>query len=494
MTTNDADAFAIRAAYRKQRNRNTLHLCAFGLLGGALLFVSDKPMGLWWLQLIAFAPLMWNIFRQRPSWSAAMVAGACFGAGYTAPLMHMLQFPFAPAIILEAWQSLMWALLFTAISLMVGLPPLRRIAAIAGAAVLTAWIDMTLMPAWGTAQLFTRVWSDVPAAMQIGAWTGPLGLVFVVVAVNASLAVVVARAGYWKQSLLALGSILVLWGAPAVQAYMAQPTGSITVAAMGWDLSDTYAERTTHPLRIMEDLYMPLLAKAAKQGAKLVVSPEMGFNLFANTKGPIKQQLAKLAKEHGVYLAVGYFDVDRNDNRLLFVAPDGTLLGEYRKTHLIYGLETYLAGDGSLQLHQVGDLALGGMICQDDNFTDLSRALHRAGADMVAVPTFDWKQVAPYHFENSRFRAVESRYGLIRAAWAGTSAIVDARGVVHASVNHLTAGPGVAVADLPLYRMMSPYSYLGNWPAWLAMLAFGLWGLLIVAVHRRQLTRLPQAH
>jgi len=494
MTTPAPDAFAIRAAYRKTRNMQTLALCGLGLLGGLMLFASDKPLGLWWLQLVAFIPLLWGIFRLKPSWSMAVVAGACFGAGYTAPLMHMLQFPFAPAIILEIYQSLLWVAFFAAVAIFTSLPPLRRIAAIAAAAVLVEWFDITVMPAWGTAQLFTRIWSDIPAAMQLGAWTGPLGLVFVVMAINASLALYAAESHHWKQALLSLAVVLLVWAAPLLQTTWVQPHDTVTVAAMGWTRDDTYAVRTTHPDRIMKDLYLPHLKKAVKQGATIIVSPEMGFNLKHDTKGPIKQQLAFLAQRYHVTLGVGYFDRDRDDNRLLFIGPDGSFLGEYVKTHLIYGLETYQPGDGSLQLHKAGNHLLGGMICQDDNFTDLSRALYLHGADIVAVPTYDWKQVAPYHFENSRFRAVESRYGVIRAAWEGTSAIVDARGIVHAEYDHLKNGPGVVVANLPLYRIWSPYSYLGNWPAWLSMIVFGLWAVHTIATHRRSLTNFPQAH
>ena len=112
----------------------------------------------------------------------------------------------------------------------------------------------------------------------------------------------------------------------------------------------------------------------------------------------------------------------------------------------------------------------GVLICQDDNFTDLSRGLSREKAVLVGVPTLDWRSVAREHFLNSRFRAIESRYAIMRSADGGISAIVSAKGLVLASVNHLEKGTRVIVADVPLENG-------GSW--------FGVWGhglMLLISV------------
>jgi apolipoprotein N-acyltransferase len=101
---------------------------------------------------------------------------------------------------------------------------------------------------------------------------------------------------------------------------------------------------------------------------------------------------------------------------------------------------------------------------------------------LVAVPTNDWRQVAPYHLDNSRFRTVESRYAVVRAATNGTSAILSSRGETLASADHFVTGPRAIVADVPLYPPGSWYARLGDWVALLCALLLA--GLGVVAVIR----------
>lgn len=80
---------------------------------------------------------------------------------------------------------------------------------------------------------------------------------------------------------------------------------------------------------------------------------------------------------------------------------------------------------------------------------------------IVGVPTLDWKSVAKEHYLNSRFRAIESRYAIMRALDGGVSAIISAKGNVLKSADHLEKGTCVLVADVPLQNG-------GSW--------FGVWG------------------
>ncbi len=104
------------------------------------------------------------------------------------------------------------------------------------------------------------------------------------------------------------------------------------------------------------------------------------------------------------------------------------------------------------------------MICQDDNFTDLARGYGQLATQLVAVPTHDWREVANYHFENSRMRPLENRYAVIRAAIDGVSAIVSARGEVLAQTDHFGEGARVTMANVPVYPGGSTYSGWGSWP------------------------------
>ena len=101
----------------------------------------------------------------------------------------------------------------------------------------------------------------------------------------------------------------------------------------------------------------------------------------------------------------------------------------------------------------------------------------------MAVPTNDWRQVRHYHLENSRFRAVDGRYAVVRAATNGWSAIITARGEVLVRVDHFERGPAVLVVDLPLYPPGSIYARTGDW---IVVLPCALWLGVLIGVRIRR--------
>ena len=187
--------------------------------------------------------------------------------------------------------------------------------------------------------------------------------------------------------------------------------------------------------------------------------PDGEYDLFLS-------HASTLAAERDVSLVVGFFDDAQDVNEAAIFASDGALVAVYRKTHLILGMEDYVAGDGTVA--EVGSVLsdghlLGAMICQDDNFRDLGRAYGRSGVSALAIPTNDWKQVQEFHLQNTRLRAVDSGFAVIRGATNGISAIVDRNGELLAQWDHHAEGPGVVVADLPLFPGGTPYARLGEW-------------------------------
>jgi apolipoprotein N-acyltransferase len=200
------------------------------------------------------------------------------------------------------------------------------------------------------------------------------------------------------------------------------------------------------------------------KGARLIVSPETGFVVKADTRAPFMQSFRELAAELHVVLVVGIWDDVDHQNLAVWFEPNGTVQApDYVKTHLVPFMETYRPGDGRTVVHALDGLGVGEMICQDDNFTDLARGYGRAGVALVAVPTNDWREVAEYHVENSAMRALENGYGIVRAASGGVSEIVSPTGEVLARRNHLVEGMGAVVADLPVARAGTPYSAAGDW-------------------------------
>jgi len=464
-----------------------LSLLGLAAVSGLLLFLADHPVHAWYVQAAALIPLFVGLAREARSSVDALLAGLVTGLVNLVPLAVVLEFPLLMAAGLGLYLALIWVLLALGCfwTLRRGPAPVGALAA-GAVAVLLEWLDFHALPVWGTAQSFVRVWSAAPWAIQMVELGGMLLLVFVLVAGQALVArIIVARRGRGTHA-LTLGLLLAAVALHAALVWPRSVDGTLRVAAVGWTARDLPAGLDSPPSAVLEKLYRPLALQALGRGARLVVSPEVGFRLGAGERRAILVELARIARDHEAMLAVGYFDRARNDNRIAFIDGAGRLAGEYVKTHLIPTVERYRAGSGALvklegprfapaRGRPPGRAVIGGMICQDDNFTDLARGYGRLGVQVMAVPTNDWKQVKDYHLENSIFRAVESRYGVVRAASSGISAIVAPSGRLLARADHFHDGPRAIVADLPLRSSRTTlYARWGDWPALACLLGLAL--------------------
>ncbi len=76
-------------------------------------------------------------------------------------------------------------------------------------------------------------------------------------------------------------------------------------------------------------------------------------------------------------------------NSLAVFSPDGSLIGKYRKTHLIpidpIHEDRYITPGNSLELVEIGGIKWGLLICYDLRFPEISRALALMGCHALAV-------------------------------------------------------------------------------------------------------------
>jgi deaminated glutathione amidase len=227
-----------------------------------------------------------------------------------------------------------------------------------------------------------------------------------------------------------------------------------------------------------------LVAFAAKEGAKLVVLPE-NFAYFgadetkrtlaeqlSDANGPIQRALSELSRNAGVFLVAGGFpeaseDGKRPFNTALVFAPEGALIGSYRKIHLFdVALQdgTILAESAgttpgqALFTFDIGRFRIGLSICYDLRFPELYRGLVARGANVLLVPAAFTVHTGKDHWHTLlRARAIESQAYVIAAAqWGkhprgrttyGHSLVVDPWGSVVAEASDRV---GVVFADLDL--------------------------------------------
>jgi predicted amidohydrolase len=144
-------------------------------------------------------------------------------------------------------------------------------------------------------------------------------------------------------------------------------------------------------------------AEAVAAGARFVVFPEAfvtGYNigpeltgaLAEPADGPIARELRTIAAGAGLALLCGYPELAGDwdvFNSALLVERDGTVLLNYRKTHLYGDLDraAFRAGEALAPVVEVDGVRVGVLVCYDVEFPEPVRELALAGAQLVAVPT-----------------------------------------------------------------------------------------------------------
>jgi apolipoprotein N-acyltransferase len=440
------------------------HLAA--LLSGLLLFASDQPLVLWWLQGLALVPLWWAIGPGAEP-EGAWKSGLLFGLGYGVPLL--LVAGTSPPILVAVLAGLVqWFLIGIVVARLLIWGPLRGPLAAAAAVTLLELLVWRVAPMFGTAQAFVRPLSAAPWLVGFVAYTGLGGLVFAVALWNAWLARAL-RAGERRTALLGLLALALLLALPNWLRWTRPLGESVPVAALGWLRSaDLEPDGVLAAIRLAA-------ADAEARGARLLVSPELGIHIPAQDSAAALAELGAIAAQHGLTTVHGVWHAPSGENRALCFGPQGDLLAQYTKTHLIPMMEAYNAGRGELLAAPLAGTAveLGAMICQDDNFTDLARAYGRRAARLLVVPTMDWPAISGFHLENAVYRCIENGYAVVRAASGGVSALISPRGELLAAWDHVQAGPGLLSGVIPCGDgRVTVYARCGDWP--ILVLSLGL--------------------
>ncbi|ELU8560518.1 TPA: N-carbamoylputrescine amidase [Vibrio parahaemolyticus] len=150
------------------------------------------------------------------------------------------------------------------------------------------------------------------------------------------------------------------------------------------------------------------IREAAKNGANVILPQELFaapyfckkqeakyFELAEETENcRLIKEMSALAKELGVVIPVSYFEKAGNTffNSLVMIDADGTVLDNYRKSHIPdgpgYSEKYYFSpGDTGFKVWQTKFGKFGAGICWDQWFPELARSLALHGAEAIFYPT-----------------------------------------------------------------------------------------------------------
>jgi predicted amidohydrolase len=173
-------------------------------------------------------------------------------------------------------------------------------------------------------------------------------------------------------------------------------------------------------------------AMAALAGAEVLVLPELfltGYNLGDRIAGlaealdgPSVAEARAIARQNGVAIVFGMPEADggRTFNTAVAIAADGRVAGRYRKIHLFGANEPRLFSAGEeISVIPLGSFRVGIAVCYDIEFPEMARALVRAGADLVCVPTANMMPYVSVPTTLVRARALENGAPVVYANMVG---------------------------------------------------------------------------
>jgi apolipoprotein N-acyltransferase len=206
------------------------------------------------------------------------------------------------------------------------------------------------------------------------------------------------------------------------------------------------------------DIYKNLSLMKALSGASLIIWPETATPFFFQDADNLHREVVDVAKSSKSWLLFGSPSYVKNGDALSFLnsafllSPDGRIMGQYDKVHLVpygeyvplrrifpfisklaVGVGDFASGTGFFPIY-MGHHRLGVLICYEGIFPEAGRSYKNAGADLLVNITNDaWygPTSAPYqHLSMTIFRAVENRLYVVRAANTGISAVIDPTGKI----------------------------------------------------------------
>lgn len=304
------------------------------------------------------------------------------------------------------------------------------------------------------------------AAIQSADVTGVYGVSFLLIAVNCALAQLILEPRR-KMTWLGLAVVAVMsathigYGLWRNSQELELRSEQLSVALIQGNI-DQAQKWVPENRQATIDLYRQL-SERVRQPVDLLIWPEAATPFFVQDNTEAAEQVRRLPEQLGTPLLLGSPAYERHDdgsysyyNSAFLLSAESRELERSDKIHLVpFGeyvplgrLLTFInklvvgVGDfspGKVKPLALGDDPLGVLICYEVIFPGLARDYVRKGSRLLVNLTNDaWfgRSSAPYqHLAMARFRAIENRIWLVRAANTGISAAISPSGRV------VSAGP-----------------------------------------------------
>ena len=441
-------------------------------LGSSLLLILAFPdFELWPLSAVALVPLLFAVAQRPNPWRSFFLGwltgtvffyGSCYWLTFS--MIHYGGVPTPLAY-----------LLLVPVPLLVGLFP--GFFAFVLARAIGRWGTWALLTAafvwpateWARLGITGQLWNALgyslayqPLLIQRASWGGVYAVSFVLVAVNAAIALILLRRSV-KAAIVGLLVISVLaWITLSKEIHQTDPFLSpddTMVVALQPNVPMALVKSTAEMQALM-DRHVSMTEEALNSlpqttKARLVIWPESPMNFGYSTDTQLRELLLNFATKHKTSILFNSQEPAPNDgiyNSALFVNDQGKLIAQYDKIRLMpFGeyvplphwlpganLITAIVGDFTpgtrFALMPVGEARVGVFICIESAYPYITRGLTREGADVLINISNDGylgpTAVRRQHLANAIFRAVENDRDVMRVTNSGITAYITSQGEV----------------------------------------------------------------
>ncbi len=457
----------------------------YALAGGVLFSASQPPQQTAFLAYFCLVPLM--LALEGKNYRGAFMFGYIWGFVSNLISLYWIALPTLAGMIAAVLFASLYSALFAVVFSFVERRSLRAALVLAP----IFWVAMEYLRGFGQLGF---PWMDLgytqgpyTVIIQMADIVGHRGISFWLVIVNVLIvAITIARKKKWVYALLLLIVFAVPIGYGLWRIGQPPPPEKVRIALLQGNI--TAKQKWERNFRRKNVEYYGVMADSLGEKVDLIVLPETASAYYHRDHPNVVKELAAIAGRTGTPILTGTLDYDPADRKRLYYNSSALITEQgvqnvYHKTNLVPGSEhipfqnrfdflrkldfggSHFAMGDSIVVFEAGRMKFSSPICFEILFESTVRKYALSGAEFITNITNDgWfgETPGPYQHANfCRFRAVENRFGVGRAAQTGISLIVDEKGRIVKSLPLNVKG--TLIGDLPVRKRITFFTRLGDW-------------------------------
>jgi apolipoprotein N-acyltransferase len=174
------------------------------------------------------------------------------------------------------------------------------------------------------------------------------------------------------------------------------------------------------------------MEKASKSGAVMITYAEEAFAIDEDDFENMVDNVKNLAKDKHIFVVLSLDIRYKNDSYIdcaILISDNGEVLYNYHKQHFVPFMESeYTKWNNDIKRVNTSFGYVGIVICYDIDFPWYINSLVKKPIDLLIIPSWDYPGIAEYHSKETRYRAIEGGFNVIKNTADGIVSAYDVKG------------------------------------------------------------------